>query len=253
MIFLKKIIDFYIQSSLHVALAISSLLGVTVSYFNINNYKNDFLFVFFGTILGYNFLKYFELFLRGKILIKENKGLIVLTLSSFIFSVYYFFQLSFSAQMLVFGMFILVLVYPFIRKLGWLKTIWVAFCVTELTVYLPLISNDFKWESVFLIGLQRFFIVIALLIPFEIYDSKFDDLALQTLPHRFGIRTTKIIGYIMIALFLGLHYFDNSNFILNTLIGVVTFLAIYFTHENRNNYFTSFWIESIPILWLIFT
>lgn len=250
--FLKKILDFYIQSSLHVALAISSLVGVTANYLNLNNIKNEFLLVFFGTVLGYNFLKYFELFFKGKIKIKENSSLIGLTLFCLIASIFCFIQLSFLAQLIIIGIFGLVSVYPYIRKLGWLKTIWVAFCVTELTVHLPSITHQIEWENFTLLYIQRFFIVIALLIPFEIYDSKFDDVQLQTLPHRFGIAKTKIIGYFMIVLFLGLQYFDDSNFIINTVIGIITFLAIFFTNENRNSYFTSFWVESIPILWLFF-
>lgn len=251
--FLKKILDFYIQSSLHVALAISSLVGVTANYLNLNNIKNEFLLVFFGTVLGYNFLKYFELFFKGKIKIKENNSLIGLTLFCLIASIFCFIQLSFLAQLIIIGIFGLVSVYPYIRKLGWLKTIWVAFCVTELTVHLPSITHQIEWENFTLLYIQRFFIVIALLIPFEIYDSKFDDIQLQTLPHRFGITMTKNIGYGMIFLFLSLHFFDKSNLNPNLTIALITFLAIYFTTENKKSYYTSFWVESIPIFWYILT
>lgn len=251
--FLNKILDFYIQSSLHVALAISSLVGVTANYLNLNNIKNEFLLVFFGTVVGYNFLKYFELFLKRKISIKSNKGLLGLTFFCLIASVYFFFQISIHAKLLLIGLFGLVVTYPFIRKLGWLKTVWVAFCVTELTVHLPSITNFLEWDKFVLLAFQRFFIVIALLIPFEIDDSKYDDIALQTLPHRFGITMTKNIGYGMIFLFLSLHFFDKSNLNPNLTIALIAFLAIYFTTENKKSYYTSFWVESIPIFWYILT
>lgn len=249
--FFKKILDFYIHSSLHVAFAIASLVLVSENYLDLNDIQNEFFIVFFGTVSGYNFLKYFELFFHKKLLIKENKLLVSLTISCLFASAFFFIQLSELAQFLVIGIFGLICLYPLIRRLGWLKTVWVAFCVTGLTVFLPSFMSQLDWNDYKIVAFQRFFITFGLLIPFEIYDSKFDDLALQTLPHRFGIKTTKIIGYVMIVLFLGLNYFDNSNFTLNTVIGLITFLAIYFSNEKRNSYYTAFWVESIPIVWFL--
>ena len=55
---LKRIFEFYINSSIHVALAVLSLVLITVLEFNLKLPNSYWYFVFFGTITGYNFVKY---------------------------------------------------------------------------------------------------------------------------------------------------------------------------------------------------
>jgi hypothetical protein len=57
MISFKKIIDFYLRSSIHVALSVYALVRMTHFMFNISVDKPMAL-VFWGTIVGYNFVKY---------------------------------------------------------------------------------------------------------------------------------------------------------------------------------------------------
>lgn len=248
--FLKQILDFYIHSSLHVALAIASLVGVTTYSLKIEQFENNVFLVFFGTLIGYNFLKYLQPILHGTFKIKNHKTLIFITLFSICAAGYLFFQLLFSAQILLIMLFLLVCFYPLIRKLGWLKIFWVGFCVTEITVHFPLVTHQMELSTFVLLAFKRFFIVIALLIPFEIYDSKLDAPTLQTLPQRFGIVTAKIIGYTMIGLFLLFDFLNNSLGFINISIVTISIAAINFSSINRNHYYTSFWVESIPILWL---
>ena len=55
---LKQIFDFYLNSSIHVALSCFALVRVTFHVFHIQYDEPMALFVFFGTIVGYNFVKY---------------------------------------------------------------------------------------------------------------------------------------------------------------------------------------------------
>ena len=56
--FLQKIFDFYINASIHVALAAVAFVKITEIYFDLpSNFYFD-LFVLFGTITGYNFVKF---------------------------------------------------------------------------------------------------------------------------------------------------------------------------------------------------
>ena len=95
------------------------------------------------------------------------------------------------------------------------------------------------------------------MIPVEIYDSQHDDKAMNTLPQKFGIETAKKFGYVMLLLFVVLdvvnfNFNDNVKIqylFIDILIAVVTAVAIYFSSIKRNEYYTSFWVESIPILW----
>ena len=80
MLFLKKLLDFYIQSSIHVGIAVVSLLSITIFSTNLHFNIDYFICVFFGTIVGYNFLKYFELFQNGNFRNIKYYSILVLTI-----------------------------------------------------------------------------------------------------------------------------------------------------------------------------
>lgn len=82
------------------------------------------------------------------------------------------------------------------RSLRSCKTIIVALCWAILTVLLPLVNANLELTgSVWVLFLQRILLVLALMIPFEIRDVKYDDPRLDTLPQRYGVKGTKYIGY----------------------------------------------------------
>ncbi|MDX1317447.1 MAG: hypothetical protein R3262_07845, partial [Xanthomarina gelatinilytica] len=61
MALLKQIFNFYIDSSIHVALAVFALSWVTLLEFGIPYDRAVLYFIFFASITGYNFVKYFGL------------------------------------------------------------------------------------------------------------------------------------------------------------------------------------------------
>jgi hypothetical protein len=139
--------------------------------------------------------------------------------------------------------------YPFFRKFGWLKLFLVSFVVTFITVYIPF--QNVKWLPLeFYISIfQRFFILISLLIPFEIMDSKNDDKTLNTLPQLFGIDSAKLFGILLVIPFIILEFLKLHPSYLVLPIGIITVTLINLTELHRNKYYTSFWVESVPILW----
>jgi hypothetical protein len=154
---------------------------------------------------------------------------------------FYFFQLEKTIQISFFKIGFIILLYPFLRKYGFLKMLLVAFCVTYITAYIPEINRKLNWMYM----LQRYLIVFCLLIPFEICDLETDSKTIKTLPKIIGIQNLKILGYFLLIIFCFLKL--NFEYIINFLIGI----SIYFSDEKRNKYYTSFWVESIPILWWI--
>ena len=103
--------------------------------------------------------------------------------------------------------------------------------------------------------MQRFIIIISLLIPFEILDSKTDLVSMNTIPQKFGINKTKQLGYILLLLYIILDFF-KFNFKYNLLqidvvIAILIGIFIYFSEVDRTKYYTSFWVESVPIFWWI--
>ncbi|MBA4154961.1 hypothetical protein [Flavobacterium sp.] len=249
---LKRLIDFYIHSSIHVALAVYSLVRITENTLHFQYYENIESTVFYGTIVGYNFLKYFEPFQKGNFDLNKNRYLVGLTFLSIIGVIFYFIQLNNSLQIYFIKIGLIVALYPFLRKFGLWKLFLVSFCITAITVYAPIISQSSISEKEKIILFQRFFIVFALLIPFEILDSETDDKTLKTIPQRIGIWNTKMFGFVAIVFFLGIEFSKPTFDYISLWIGLITALAIWFSTTNRNDYYTSFWVECIPILWYIF-
>jgi len=102
--------------------------------------------------------------------------------------------------------------------------------------------------------LQRVLFLLAIIIPFDIRDVNADSQSLKTLPQVVGIKKAKIIGYILLFLFIGLECLKSnlSMSIVYILFGIslVTGLFIKFTSVKQSRYYTGFWVEAIPIIWL---
>ena len=247
---LKRLIDFYIQSSLHVGLAVMSLVYLTTFSSGMTKHIVYPSCVFFGTVLGYNFLKYYKVITINNFFSKKYCGILVINILASIGFLYFFLCLKQSIQwhILISGIF--VLIYTFLRKYGWIKLFLVSFVVTYITVYIP--YQSVKWLPIdYYINLvQRFIIITSLLIPFEIMDSKTDAISMNTLPQLFGINKTKVFGILLVIPFVVLEFLKQKADYLVIPIGIITILFITFTTLERSKYYTSFWVESVPILWL---
>ena len=212
----KKIFDFYIKSSLHVALAIVSFVKVTELSLNISFSSHLILAIFFGSVVGYNFLKYEGFWLSKKFNFQKNIGVFFVTMVAFLFFVFYFFQLCRSQQVAFVSSAFLVLFYPFLRKYWFFKIGMVSFCVTFVVSCIPLLSASSMELSDTWFSLKLFVLIGALMLPFEIYDSQFDALTLQTIPQKFGARKAKQMGYVFLLIFLLVCIFSfQNNFISN--------------------------------------
>lgn len=247
----KKIFDFYIKSSLHVALAIVSFVKVTELSLNISFSSHLILAIFFGSVVGYNFLKYEGFWLSKKFNFQKYIGVFFVTMVAFLFFVFYFFQLCRSQQVAFVSTAFLVLFYPFLRKYWFFKIGMVSFCVTFVVSCIPLLSASSMELSDTWFSLKLFVLIGALMLPFEIYDSQFDALTLQTIPQKFGVRKAKQMGYVFLLIFLLFASFHSkiTLFLIDLFIAVLVGISIYFASVKNSKYYTSFWVEAIPIFW----
>jgi hypothetical protein len=237
--FLLLILDFYINTSIHVAVAVFSLVQITKLSLNISTNLNLDYVIFFGTILGYNFLKYAEVFWNRVFTFKKNFDIVLVSLIAVFGMIFYFFRLEFNFKLEFFKIGILILIYPFIRKYGLIKMVFVSFCLTLITVYVI----EKNHNCIYMI--QRFLIFFCLLIPLEICYLETDSRTIETLPKIIGIQNLKILGYCLLVVFCFLKF----NFEIVIAIGIAVF--IFFSDENKSKYFTSFWVESVPIIWWV--
>jgi len=252
--YLKQLLDFYINSSMHVGLALFCLTYVTAVSNDLCRLITYPSCVFFGTIIGYNFLKYFEVFQKGNLSLKKYFWILAVTFLAALGYLFFVIRMvdSIKIQLLIAAA--MVLVYPFLRKFGVVKMFWVSLVIAYLTAFvfikgLPTFNGNLLLEF-----FKRFVLVSALMIPFEIYDSQLDDQTLNTLPQKFGVEKAKAIGYVLLLVFLILDFFSPNfrwnYFLIDVGIAIVLFFAILFSSLGRSQYYTSFWVESIPILWL---
>ena len=249
--FLKQLFDIYIKSSIHVGVAVFSLVYVTA--FSDGLYK-DMEYpscVFFGTVIGYNFLKYYNVFWTRNFNSKKYYWILTVSILAAIGFIFFFLCLKRGVQINLLISGVAVLVYPFLRKYGWLKLFLVSIVVTYVTVYIPFQNVKLLPIDFYVSLMQRFFILNSLLIPFEIMDSKTDLETMNTLPQLLGINSSKIFGIILLIPFMVLEFSKLNPSYVVLLISIITAMFIKFTSLKRNQYYTSFWVESIPILWLI--
>jgi hypothetical protein len=258
---LRSLFDFYIQSSIHVALAVTALVYVTTFEFGITIPAAYYWVAFFGTITGYNFIKYAEIAgLQHKSLITSLRKLQVFSLFIFCLLVFFLFQLNKETLLVIgfFSLFTVLYVIPFIyrknfRTLRGVKVFIVALVWAGVTVLVPVFQIDRLGTDFWLSFAQRFFIVLALIVPFEIRDLQDDGVDLRTFPQLFGVKKTKGIGFFLLVLIMVLEGFKNQItaggvgvlFVICSLIG----MSILRTKIKQSEYFASFWVESIPIVW----
>ena len=132
-----------------------------------------------------------------------------------------------------------------------MKLFFVSVVVTFITVCIPYANSKFLSLDYEVNLIQRLLLLSSLLIPFEIIDSPFDPISLQTIPQKFGINKTKLFGMLLVIPFIILEFLKSNSSLVSILIGLVTVILIHFSSIHRNKYYTSFWVESVPILWWV--
>ncbi len=264
--FLKKLLDFYINSSIHVALSVYALVQLTQILFSISNDYATSYFAFFGTIVGYNFVKYDALARTKKVQMSPQlKGIAFLSFLSLIATGYYFFQLQKTTQIIGFVFLAITLLYtlPFFpnkknaRNWAGIKIYIVALCWVGVTLFLPIINTNLPFTSyAFLVAAQRFILIFVMILIFEIIDLKLDDPHLKTVPQQIGVQNTKRVGVVLMLFFVLLEFLSNDFrlefFALKLALALTTIVFLLFSNENRSRYYASFWVESIPIFWWLF-
>ncbi|NJM79295.1 MAG: hypothetical protein HC854_06145, partial [Flavobacterium sp.] len=92
-------------------------------------------------------------------------------------------------------------------------------------------------------------------VNFEIIDLQFDDLILHTIPQKIGVKKTKWLAYSLLVVFITLDFLNGNATIstiwMTVLVAFTIAIFTFFANANCNKYYTSFWVESIPVFWLM--
>ena len=269
---LKRILNFYLNSSIHVALAASALTLVTLIELDLKLDKYLLYFVFFSTITGYNFVKYFGVAkFHHRSLAGWLKVIQVFSFMAFLAMCFLMFYLELNTLILIGILGVVTFFYAIpvmlpkrylfddhknLRQIGGLKVYVIALVWAFTSVYLPVVNEAVSIDAdVYILGLQRFCYVLVLMLPFEIRDLNYDSLKLATIPQKIGIKKTKIIGVLLLLLFVLLDYFKDvlkqETLLSTVIIALITFVLLMFSNKNQSKYYSAFWVESLPIIWLV--
>lgn len=264
MSFLKRIFNFYINSSLHVACSVLALSDLALMEKH-NSTDVFFLFaLFFSTVFGYNFVKYFGLAkFHYRSLTNKLKEIQALSAMCFLGLSFCFFQLKTNVQWSLFFLGGITLFYAMpinlissksLRKVSGLKIYIIAFVWAITTALLPQLHRDLGFfELNYFEVLERFVFILVLMLPFEIRDMNFDDLKLSTIPQKIGLSNTKNLGYFGILVLPCFLFFNDSRSVVE-IISTSVMLSVLFvfitkSHPENSLSYTSFWVEALPIFW----
>lgn len=259
-----NIFNLYINSSIHVAIALVAFYSVTLIELNLVFCWDTLFFLFFATIIGYNFVKYSDV-VKFKLKTATNnlKFIIVFTILSCFLIAYFITKLNYSQWLIIFVLAVLNMFYVVpvfkkkknLRSISLLKVFIIALIWTLATVFISLkeinkithVESYFWWYS-----LQRFLMIFSLMIPFEIRDVSTDKSSIRTLPQVLGIKKTKLIGCVLLFMCIIINYFIMSTFhlIIHTSIALLLSFFIIGSSVSQSKYFASFWVESIPVVYL---
>lgn len=246
------------------ALAVCCLTLVTLEELHLPYPETLLLFIFFGTVIAYNFVKYAGVAkLHHGDLRVSLKLIRIFTVLSLIPWLYFALQMSLFFWLACIPLGLLTLLYALpvfpgkhsLRSIPTLKIFIIAVVCAGTTVLLPVVYFGASWDmNMSVLFLQRVVLVLPFLIPFEIRDLQYDKTQLGTFPQLFGVTKTKILGIILILLYAILEFLKTSYItedvqFATAIILIITIVAVLFSRKRQNRYYASFWVESIPIVW----
>ena len=260
-----RILDFYIFSNLHVALATYFLVKLTLVQIGISENKTA-SFVFFSTLVSYNFIRFIRLkditnYYNSWII--QNRHLLYLLNGIGVIGLFYYStSLEFGSLLILIPFTLATIFYSFpfqkysLRNIPYLKIFLIAFSWAGITVLLPLIQNFIIPRDIdYIVFIQRFLFVLFITIPFDIRDLDYDTSKLRTLPQQLGIKKTKIASTLLIILFVLLELIkptDEQSLISKISIAFLSFLFVLKATKNQSKYYSTLFVESLPIAWYYF-
>lgn len=269
----RDFLKYYVDSSVHVALALCCLYMLSTHLMNLLMDLKWITFLFFSSVSYYNIVKFGGLLLKSKN--KPTSLLIfvrILTKISLLVALVLFCFFIFELQIFIVGHGLLSMAYalpvlsskPQLRNHGFLKVFIVAFIWTSFTFLAPILieygleftqQHTFIWDWI-LLYIQRFLLVVILMIPFELRDMQQDQLYSRTIPQYFGISNTKWLGALLAMVWLILTFVRERYVFVEVssrfVIWLILLLIVGLSSTKQRPYFASFWVEAVPMLfWLI--
>ena len=141
-----------------------------------------------------------------------------------------------------------------LRDITSLKIFVIAFVWAIATVILPVLPDGLIFDINLIIEFaQRFIFVLVLTLPFDIRDARFDTNQLGTIPQVIGIKQARVLGVFLLCLVVLFELLKSPLLIDQALIlagiSILTAFLVMRSVVKQTQYYASFWVESIPIIW----
>ncbi|MEC3875279.1 UbiA prenyltransferase family protein [Chryseobacterium salviniae] len=135
----------------------------------------------------------------------------------------------------------------YIRKIPLLKVFYVGLVWALMNCWLTLPEFNIP---IFLIS---FLFITALVLPFDIRDMKVD--RVKTFPALVGVQNTKYIAYVLVFLsvILASQFLSFNAAVSFFFSGIITFVLIYFSENERDDAYFSFGVETCSALPFLFS
>ncbi len=238
MLFIRKTINFLIESNIWIACCAIALSCQTYILFNIPIQIDSLLpLIFCATLIAYLIPRILavrnmppKLAVLKQRLSKQQKIFSILLILSIVSCAILFFFQKTNVQIALIFSGIITLLYSLplvkwkgktlkLREIGRLKIFWITLIWCVSTVILPMLnSNAHQYVAFpFLLGicLERCLFIFAITLPFDIRDMDFDrSRALDTIPLRIGASSTIFLAYaclILACIIDFLQYISYSN------------------------------------------
>ena len=267
---IKSLFDFYIFSDLHVSISCAALGVISFHNLHVPVQFKYVIVIFLSTLLAYQFIRIADNFFSPIMSTPFPFNRYILLKYLFVIALFLVLILllnSFNKNeiwlLIPITIFTLTYAVPFVkiknkkyslRYVPAIKIFVIALVWSLFTVGFPNLNqwNELNfWVEI----VQRFSFIIAITIPFDIRDYKTDSGKLITLPQKIGVKYAKGLALflMLIFLFLGLLKtpFNINQFSIEFCVFLLTIFLVTQIREEKSIYFTAFWIESIPIFWLI--
>mgnify|MGYP001204872531 CR=1 FL=1 len=262
---LKQFFQLYINGSVHVAFSAAALTWLT--YLEVGVLPNFKVIgiVFCATIAGYNFIKYFGLAsTHHRNITPQIKRILWLSIVSILGILILLVSLKWPVVIVLLmsslvtflyarplGLKNLVIHDQNLREVSGLKIFIIAAVWTSMTVLIPFIDIQISFDQFGWIYLtQRYIFIMALVLPFDIRDTIYDQIRLATIPQILGLIGTKIVGVFGTMIVVFLTFYIDIDIIPMLIACLLLTLSILLSNAKRPFYFTAFWVEGIPLIWL---
>jgi hypothetical protein len=281
---LKRILDFYLFSNLHIAICAVALVGVTEELFSFHLRNELYVFVFCGTFFLYNLQRLPSAFqnvlverhfIRHRWNTQHRKLLLGISIVAMIAATWAFFQLYRRTQIIALIPAALSVAYAFpaiywrkkwirLREIPMIKIFIVGIVWGMSCVWVPAAADGSfpAWTSpeVTLWMIACSVMIFSITIPFDIRDLLYDGDRLKTLPAVFGVKKSIAIGIAGMLLSLaGVYLADTMStlvefrhVIIYAVWTAITCVIIAMSTPKRHEYYFSLVIDGLMVvLWVM--